>query len=163
MAKALRATCDPALGTLMAEHVLRDCLPPPGAKVAGFISLPGEIDTAPLLHSLAARGYDICLPVTLQKGEALTFRSWRPGDVLHTGRFGTQHTIGAECEPDFILVPLLAFDDELNRLGYGGGYYDRTFAKLPNAFRLGCAFAAQRMAKVPVGPHDIKLNAVATE
>jgi 5-formyltetrahydrofolate cyclo-ligase len=65
--------------------------------------------------------------------------------------------------PDFILVPLLAFDANGNRLGYGAGYYDRTFAALPNAFRLGCAFAAQEFGEIPVGPEDVMLHAVATE
>ena len=65
--------------------------------------------------------------------------------------------------PAFILVPLLAFDSQGNRLGYGAGYYDRTFATLPNAFRLGCAFAAQEFDEIPTGPNDAKLHAIATE
>jgi 5-formyltetrahydrofolate cyclo-ligase len=60
-------------------------------------------------------------------------------------------------------VPLLAFDRHCRRLGYGGGFYDRTLAGLPGRFTLGCAFAAQRIDAVPVGPHDITLDGVATE
>jgi len=60
-------------------------------------------------------------------------------------------------------VPLLGFDAAGNRLGYGAGYYDRTLADLPGAFRLGCAFAAQEFEKIPVGDADVKLHAVATE
>ncbi len=62
-----------------------------------------------------------------------------------------------------MLVPLLAFDRSGRRLGYGGGFYDRTLAALPHAARLGCAFAAQEMDAVPAGPHDVRLEAVATE
>jgi 5-formyltetrahydrofolate cyclo-ligase len=62
-----------------------------------------------------------------------------------------------------LLIPLLAFDAGGGRLGYGGGFYDRTLAQLPDRFRLGCAFAAQQVDAVPVGPYDIRLDAVATE
>jgi 5-formyltetrahydrofolate cyclo-ligase len=157
-----REGCDPALGAALAEHVLRDCPPPPGAIIAGFWPLPGEIDTLPLLHALAAGGWDLCLPVTPKRGLPLIFRSWKPGDALVPGRFGTQHPIGGEKKPDFILVPLLAFNRRGNRVGYGGGYYDRTLATLPNAYRLGIAFAAQEAEKIPTGPDDVKLHAVAT-
>ncbi len=77
--------------------------------------------------------------------------------------FGTLRPTGPERVPDFLLVPLLAFDRRGHRLGYGGGYYDRTLAALPRAGRLGCAFAAQEMDAVPAGPHDVRLPAVATE
>ncbi len=162
-ALARRAGCEPALGGALAAHVLRECPPPPGAVVAGFWPLPGEIDIRSLLEALHARGQALCLPETPPRGQALVFRVWRPGDVLIPGRFNTQHPAGKVIIPDFILVPLLAFDRVGNRLGYGGGYYDRTLAALPGAFRLGCAFAAQEVDAVPVGEHDLKLNAIATE
>ncbi len=158
-----RAACDPALGNALAANIMRHCPPPPGAKVAAFISLPGEISTAPILTALAARGHDICLPFTPKRGLALEFRAWRPGDILHPGRFGTVHPEGPVMVPDFILVPLLAFDAAGNRLGYGGGYYDRTLAAYPAAYRLGTAFAAQEIPYVPTTPTDIKLHAIATE
>jgi 5-formyltetrahydrofolate cyclo-ligase len=157
-----RNVCDPALGADMAAHVLRDCPPAAGAVVAGFWPLAGEIDTRPLLQALAALGHHILLPVTPKRGAALTFRKWN-GDALLTGRYGTQHPAGREMTPDFILVPLLAFDPQGNRLGYGAGYYDRTLAALPHAFRLGCAFSAQEFDAIPIGPDDITLHAVATE
>ncbi len=162
-ALARRALCDPALGEAMAANILSYCPPASGAIVAAFISLPGEISTASILTSLHAHNFDICLPVTPRRGEPLTFRHWRPGDAMVAGRMGTQHTNGAEMVPDFILVPLLAFDRFGNRLGYGAGYYDRTLSVLPNAFRLGCAFAAQELDEVPAGPDDVRLHAIATE
>ena len=152
-----------AAGQALADHVMRDCRPPPGAVVSGFWPLGPEIDTRPLLLALHESGHRIALPVTPRRGEALTFRGWHPGDVLVRERFGTMRPIGEILVPDVLLVPLLAFDAAGGRLGYGGGFYDRTLAGLPGRFRLGCAFAVQQVDAVPVGPYDIRLDAVATE
>jgi 5-formyltetrahydrofolate cyclo-ligase len=152
-----------AAGHALAAHVLRDCLPSTGAVVAGYWPLGDEIDISPLLLALHVRGNVIALPVTPRRGAALTFRGWRPGDVMVPERFGTMRPIGDLLVPDMLLIPLLAFDCRGGRLGYGGGFYDRTLAELPNRFRLGCAFAAQQVDAVPVGPYDIRLDAVATE
>jgi 5-formyltetrahydrofolate cyclo-ligase len=144
--------------------VLRACSPPPGAVVSGVWPLDNEIDLRPLMRALHTRGHPIVLPVTPPKGQPLTFRRWRPGDTLVRERFGTLRPIGEEMVPEFLLVPLLAFDRRLHRLGYGAGYYDRTLALLPpGRFALGCGFAAQEMDAVPVGPHDVALDAIATE
>ena len=78
-------------------------------------------------------------------------------------RFGTMRPEGAVGVPDVLLVPLLAFDARCNRLGYGGGYYDRTIALLPGVRTIGCAFAVQQVDAVPVLPHDRSLDAVVTE
>ena len=78
-------------------------------------------------------------------------------------RFGTMCPMGEMRVPDFLLVPLLAFDRMGGRLGYGAGYYDRTLPLLSSRFALGCAFAAQSVAAVPMGPDDVWLDAVATE
>ncbi|MEA2769104.1 MAG: 5-formyltetrahydrofolate cyclo-ligase [Acetobacteraceae bacterium] len=152
-----------AAGNALAAHVLRDCPPPPGAVISGFWPMGEEIDIRPLLHALHDRGHRVALPVTPRRGEALTFRGWQPGDVLVPERFGTMRPIGEILTPDMLLIPLLAFDAAGGRLGYGGGFYDRTLAGLPGRFRLGCAFAAQQVDAVPIGPYDIRLDAVATE
>ena len=154
---------DSAWGMRLAGHVLWRCPPPPGSAVAGFWPLPGEVDLRPLLLALAGRGHRILLPETTPRGECLRFRRWRPGAALVPGRWGTLHPEGEEAEPDFVLVPLLAWDGAGRRLGYGGGYYDRTLAALPGRFRLGCAFACQKVEEVPAGPDDALLDAVATE
>ena len=162
-ALAARAGQDPALGARLAGHLL-DALPPrAGAVVSGFWPLDGEIDLRPLLHALAGRGHPVVLPVTPPRGHPLRFARWKPGDPLASGRFGTLHPTGEDLAPDVLLVPLLAFDARGNRLGYGGGYYDRTLAALPGRLAVGCAFAAQQVASVPVEPTDIRLDAVATE
>jgi 5-formyltetrahydrofolate cyclo-ligase len=163
-ASARRHDLDPeAAGRALAGHVLRDCPPPPRTVVSGFWPLGAEIDIRALLLALHELGHQIALPVTPRRGEALTFRGWQPGDVLIPERFGTMRPVGPVMVPDMLLIPLLAFDAAGGRLGYGGGFYDRTLAELPGRFRLGCAFAAQQVDAVPVGPYDIRLDAVATE
>jgi 5-formyltetrahydrofolate cyclo-ligase len=152
-----------AAGAALTALVLRDCPPPPGAVVSGFWPLDGEIDIRPLLLALHARGHPIVLPVTPKRGLPLSFRLWRPGDALVVERFGTMRPTGEERAPDFLLVPLLAFDRHGGRLGYGAGYYDRTLPLLSPRFTLGCAFAAQEVPEVPMGPRDVRLDAVATE
>jgi len=184
---AQRAAACAAAGAALAAHVLRDCPPPPGAAVSGVWPLDGEIDLRPLMQALYARGHPVVLPVTPPRGQPVTFLPWRPGDPLVRERFGTMAPVGAPVgapigapigapvgreagearAPDFLLVPLLAFDRRGHRLGYGGGYYDRTLAALralsPGRFALGCGFAAQEVDAVPVGPNDVALDAVAAE
>ncbi len=162
-ARALRAQCDPACGEQLATHVLAAGLVPPGAAVSGFWPMGEEIDIRPLLHALDAAGHVVALPATPPRGRPLSFHRWRPGDALRPERFGTVTVDGPLVVPDVLLVPLLAFDRRGHRLGYGGGYYDRTLAALRGALAIGCAFAAQEVDAVPAGPTDIALNAIATE
>ena len=160
-ALAIRAECNPALGLTLADFVLP--LVPPGALVAGFWPMGGEIDIRPLMATLHTTGHGIALPFTPPRGHPLRFRRWQPGDPLVPGRFGTLVPTGAEVTPSLLLVPLLAFDRRGHRLGYGGGYYDRTIAALPGVTTIGVAFAAQEIPAVPSGPTDMPLDAIATE
>ena len=162
-ALAARTAWDPAVGGALGEHVLREMPPPAGAVVSGFWPMGQEIDIRPLLHALHTRGHPIVLPETPKRGNPLIFRLWQPGAVMVAERFGTSRTDGAVMAPDFLLVPLLAFDRRGYRVGYGAGYYDRTLAGLPGRTRLGVAYAAQELDEVPAGPYDAKLDAVATE
>ena len=163
-AMAARAGHDPlACGEALAAHVLRAMPPPIGAVVAGFWPLGEEIDVRPLLIQLHGIGHDIVLPITPKRDNPLTFGLWSPGDALIPERFGTMRPIGPERLPTYVLVPLLAFDRRGGRLGYGGGFYDRTLPLLSGSIALGCAFAAQMVDEVPVGPYDVRLDAVATE
>ena len=162
-AKAARLGCDPALGVALARHVLADFCPLPGAVVAGFWPMGEEIDVLPLLRALHGRGHVIVLPVTPKRGNPLTFREWWPGQAMVAEAFGTMRPVGEVVVPEFLLVPLLAFDRAGRRLGYGGGFYDRTLAGLPGVVTVGCAYAAQEVDEVPTGLYDFLLNAVATE
>jgi 5-formyltetrahydrofolate cyclo-ligase len=159
----LRAGLDPALGAALGKHVLASGIIPQGAVVAGYWPMPHEIDIRPLLHGLHEHGHAVCLPETTKPGTPLIFRKWAPNAEMVHGRYNTFHPAGIEVVPDFFLVPLLAFDRHGNRLGYGGGYYDRTFAALPRTFRLGCAFAAQQITDLPGEETDLPMHAIATE
>jgi 5-formyltetrahydrofolate cyclo-ligase len=160
---AARVAWDPACGATMVEHLLREVPPSAGAVVSGFWPMGQEIDIRLLLLALHERGHPIVLPETPKRGNPLIFRLWYPGAAMVPERFGTFRPDGEMRAPDFLLVPLLAFDRRGYRVGYGAGYYDRTLAGLPGRFRLGVAYAAQELDEVPAGPYDERLDAVVTE
>ena len=148
----------------LAEAMLAQHAPPKGAIIAGYWPMGDEMDPRPLMLALASRGHAIALPVTPPRGQPLAFRAWAPGAALRPGPMGTSEPAeGAALRPDILLVPLLAFDRAGRRLGYGGGYYDRTLAALPGAKAIGIAYAGQQMAEVPAGPQDMRLPLIATE
>jgi 5-formyltetrahydrofolate cyclo-ligase len=139
-----------------------------GSVVGGYWPMGDEIDCRPLMDRLAGLGCRLALPVVAARGQPLTFRAWRYGDVLEPGLHGTFHPVAtaAELAPDVLLVPLLAFDSQCFRLGYGGGYYDRTLESLKagaHVKSIGLAFAAQQVAAMPRDGYDQRLDMVATE
>lgn len=136
---------------------------PPASVIAAVWPLPGEPDLVPAWTALHRRGHAVVLPETTPAGQALVFRRWTPGDAMLAGRFGTRYPPGPVTRPDIVFVPLLAWDATLHRLGYGGGYYDRTLAGLPHARGIGFGFEAQRLDRVPVGPYDVPLDSMVTE
>ena len=148
----------------LAEAMLAQHAPPKGAVIAGYWPMGDEMDPRPLMLALASRGHAMALPVTPPRGQPLAFRAWAPGAALRPGPMGTSEpAAGEELRPDVLLVPLLAFDRAGRRLGYGGGYYDRTLAALPGAKAIGIAYAGQEMPEVPAGPQDMRLPLIATE
>jgi 5-formyltetrahydrofolate cyclo-ligase len=154
---------------LALKRHLNEALPmPPGIALSGYWPLEGEIDVRPALAAYHAEGHAVGLPVVVAKGEPLLFRRWRPGEELVMGRFKvlTPPEAADEVVPQILLVPLLAFDPDGYRLGYGGGFYDRTLAKLRQRgpiLAVGVAYAAQELAFVPRGPYDQPLDLVVTD
>jgi len=153
-----------AIRRLFHDHVR----PPAGSTVSAFWPSKGEIDVLPLLHDLHGRGHVCVLPVVVARGCPLIFRRWGPDTRLTPGNFGipVPPQSADSLAPDVLIVPLLAFDRDGHRLGWGAGFYDRTLAGLRAARRvtaIGVAFAAQEVARVPRGPHDQPLDWVVTE
>ena len=138
------------------------------AIVSGFMPLNSEISPLPLMRKLAEAGAGLALPVVVGRGLPLSMRAYAFGDALLKGVWGIRvpPPEAPEVAPDVLLVPLLAFDRNGNRLGYGAGYYDMTIAALRARKRvvaIGVAFAAQEVDEVPTTPRDARLDLVLTE
>lgn len=140
----------------------------PAVAISAFWPLDDEFDPRPLFTELQRCGHAIGLPVVVGKGRPLLFRHWLPDMELVRGSFRvmTPPPESPEIVPDLLLVPLLAFDREGYRLGYGGGFYDRTIARLRSergAVAVGVAFAAQEVPAVPRDATDQPLDWIVTE
>ncbi len=138
---------------------------PPGRIVAVYRAIGSELDADALSLALERDGRNLCLPVVLELDAPMIFRRWRFGDPLELDLAGVPAplSLAEAVTPDLILTPLLAFDDAGGRLGQGGGYYDRTFAAVPDALRIGLAYAGQQVGHLPLERHDIRLHGVLTE
>jgi 5-formyltetrahydrofolate cyclo-ligase len=138
------------------------------AIVSGFWPMAEELDIRPLMIELINQGCQLALPVVQDKKQPLVFRAWRPGDPLEAGAFGTLQPTArrAVVEPEVLIVPLLAVDEEGWRLGYGGGFYDRTLESLRARKRVtavGVGFNEQIVPEVPHGPDDQRLDWLLTD
>jgi len=134
--------------------------------VAAYWPIRDELDIKPLIVKLMDAGQPVALPVVLGDEQPLELRLWQDGAPLYEAGFGTlaPEDSAPRVQPDLILMPLLGFDKHGTRLGYGGGYYDRTLAHLPKRPRLvGFAFARQEVDHIPREAHDVPLDAVVTE
>jgi len=137
--------------------------------VSGFLSISDEINTRPTLHKLSTEAFELCLPVVLEPQASLTFRVWKEGDELENGPLGTRHPLVAmkTVIPDVMLVPLLAYDEGGNRIGWGGGFYDRTLAAYISDGRrvvaVGLAYDDQQVVAVPADELDVKMDWIVTE
>jgi len=137
----------------------------PGAIVSFYWPMGDEADPRLLANALAARGHTLALPVVAVKKSPLHFRVWHEGDPLIVHPFGMHEPpeSAARVIPDVLLIPLLAFDAQGTRLGYGGGFYDRTLASLATKRAVGIAYAGQEVAELPCHDHDHPLDSVVTE
>lgn len=151
----------------LAAHGLDFLRVQPGMTVSGFAAIRDEINPADLMTWLHAEGVRLALPVMAGKGLPLLLRSWSPGDAVAPAQWGIAEPLDdkPEVEPDVVLLPLLAFDARGNRLGYGGGFYDRTLARLRASkpvLAVGLAYDEQRVDAVPVESYDQRLDWVLT-
>src|SRR5690606_34681296 len=134
--------------------------------IAGYWRIRDELDCRPILIRLMDSGQAVLLPVVLGAEAPLDLRLWEADAPLYEAGFGTlaPSELAPRAAPDLVLVPLLGFDAAGTRLGYGGGYYDRTLAALARKPRLvGLAFSDQELPHIPRDAHDLPLDAVVTE
>lgn len=141
---------------------------PENPVVSAYWPMKTELDVRPLMLSLFNKGITVCLPVVVAKTDPLVFRRWEPGAELVAGPYGTEQP-NEKYEavlPDVLLLPLLAFDRSGGRLGYGGGFYDRTVAELragTSPVVVGVAFSDQEIQEVPLEETDERLDFILTE
>jgi 5-formyltetrahydrofolate cyclo-ligase len=146
--------------------VLREMIRP-GEAVSLFWPIRNEIDPRPLFQQIRQVGGTVLLPAVV--GREIEFRRYDANVELEPGSFGTFHppAEAGRGDPDLIIAPLAAFDRQCNRIGYGGGFYDRATKRLDDAGRrfryVGIAFACQEVETVPAEPYDHRLDAVVTE
>jgi 5-formyltetrahydrofolate cyclo-ligase len=158
-----------AAAASLAAHIMGRLGFPAQSCIAGYFPFRSEFDVLPLLRVLHEADHVLALPIVVGRGQGLTFRRYRPGDAMALNALGIPEP-GAEAEPvapTHVLVPLLAFDDLGYRLGYGGGYYDRTLAALRGAGHrvqtVGIGFDMQRVEAVPRSAADQRLELIVTE
>lgn len=161
---ALGADERAARARAVAAELDRRIAPGTDALVSAYWPIRGEPDLRPWMHAACERGLRIALPVAVALGQPLQFREWRPGAAMARGLWNIPHPAdGAEVTPDVLLAPLVGFDAANYRLGYGGGFFDRTLAQLgaaPVVYGIGYREAA--MATIYPQAHDIAMSAIVT-
>ena len=134
--------------------------------IGGYFPVNHEIDDLEILKKLKKKKYQISLPV-IKKNFDMDFYRWSFDDPLKINKYGIPEPFSKQLiYPDILLVPLVAFDIKLNRLGYGGGYYDRVINKLSNKkdiLKIGLALSVQKINNVPVTKYDKKLDYIVTD
>jgi len=162
------ARARPDAGVHAAARFMDAIAPQPGATVGLYHPINDELDTKPLAEALLKNACAIALPVIAGKSAPLVFRAFARGDALTPGKFGVMTPLetAPEAVPDIIVTPLLAFDRFGNRLGYGGGYYDRTLAMRREEgplIAVGYGYGVQEIDALPTTPLDAPLDWIITE
>ena len=165
--RAELARANPDFARQLAEHAAALNIPD-GSVVGGYAAFGDEADPRILLEKFAAGGCTLALPRVAAKDAPLMFHRWNSGEDLHKGALGILEPAADTplAYPHILLVPLLAFDARGHRLGYGGGYYDRTldYLRANSTVRaIGVAYAGQEVKELPREAHDHALDAVITE
>lgn len=166
-AHAERATKDPAANDALFE-VVRDYAGDLNGKVVAiFQAMRTEINPEATANRLIAAGARLCTPIIVKNGQPLEFREWTPECEMAEGTFGARVPVSGEwLTPDVVIAPLVAWDRRGGRLGYGGGFYDRTLeglrAQRPTP-AIGFAYAVQELPETPLEPTDQPLDAIVTE
>ena len=134
--------------------------------LGGYYPSNHEIDDLEILGLLEKKNVRISLPI-IRKNNQMDFFSWSKNDPLKINKFGIPEPISSrKIYPDILLVPLVGYDNNLNRLGYGGGFYDRyieKIEKIKKVTKIGLAFSFQKIKKIPLNQHDKKLDFIITE
>ena len=134
--------------------------------IGGYYPVNFEVDTLNFLNELDKKDYKICLPA-IKKNNQMDFYLWTFKDLLKLNKFGIPEPEKIKkVIPELILVPLVAFDKKLFRIGYGGGYYDRYIEKYlikKNILKVGVAYSFQKINKIPINKFDKKLDIIITE
>ena len=139
----------------------------PKAVFSIYATMGSEIDPTSTCELLLGHGHTVSLPVMIKLGQPLIFRQWKPGDALEPKKWGIREPLpqAPKVEPDVLLLPMVAFDKDGWRLGYGGGFYDRTLARLralKPIVAIGFAFDEQEVDAVPHAAYDERLDLVLT-
>ena len=137
----------------------------PGITLGVYWPFQAEFDPRPLAQRLIAAGFAAALPVVVDKKGPLEYRLWRPGDPLADGVWGIPvPERRAVAVPQAVLAPLVGFDHQCYRLGYGGGYFDRTLAALiPRPWAIGVGFEISRLETIYPQPFDVPMDLIVTE
>ena len=160
MAPEEKAWRDKAIG----ERLLVWMEANPVSSIGVYWPMQGEPDLTAIYRVLDERGAQLALPVVVRRNAPLVFYAWRPGDVLAADAHGVMAPVkrGADVQPELLVVPCVGFDASGYRLGYGGGYYDRTLAGKQPLRTVGIAYAMCE-AVFGAGGHDVRMDTVVTE
>ena len=135
-------------------------------NIGGYYPSNYEIDDLDILNFLEKKNFKVSLPI-IEKDNQMNFYNWSKNDPLKINKFGIPEPVSSKIfYPDILLVPLVAFDSNFNRLGYGGGYYDRYFEKIEKikkVTKIGLAFSFQKISSIPINQYDKKLDFIVTE
>jgi 5,10-methenyltetrahydrofolate synthetase len=154
----------PLLDNAIAAKIL-DCWNEKKPRTVGvYWPMRGEPDLRALYATLHEMGVQLALPVVTEEDQPLTFVAWTPGEAMIRDRFGASvpAASNAELEPQALIIPCLGFTHERFRLGYGGGFYDRTLVQAPRPYTVGVAYAICQTT-FDVEPYDIGLDMVITD